>query len=156
MRFVLPLYVLVFCSEDEGVEVLVPQCRVNFTFSGTNLKAHEALTSFALHTLDRVTKLKLSKDVSVLVYPYVYTCVSMLRVCVCVRLCVCDCVYVIVCVVCVCCVCCVCVLCVFVFVCVCVCVCVCSMAYSYHHQGDSPDDGSCMLPKRWKTSFPFG
>lgn len=53
------------CSEDESVEVPAPQCRINFTFSGTNLKAHEALTSFALHTLDRVTKLKLSKDVSV-------------------------------------------------------------------------------------------
>ena len=81
--------VLVFCSEDEGVEVVVPQCRVNFTFSGTNLKAHEALTSFALHTLDRVTKLKLSKDVSVLVYPHVYVYQCYVCVCVCVCACVC-------------------------------------------------------------------
>ena len=69
--------VLLFCSEDEGVEVPVPQCRINFTFSGTSLKAHEALTAFALQTLDRVTRLKLSKDVS----PW-YMCLCVSAMCV--------------------------------------------------------------------------
>ena len=36
-----------------------------------------------------------------------------------------------------------------------------SVGCSYHHQGISwhltfPDDGSCMLLKRWKNSFPIG
>ena len=77
---------LLFCSEDEGVEVPVPQCRINFTFSGTSLKAHEALTAFALQTLDRVTRLKLSKDVSPLVY--VPMCECYMCACVCVSVCV--------------------------------------------------------------------
>ena len=77
---------LLFCSEDEGVEVPVPQCRINFTFSGTSLKAHEALTAFALQTLDRVTRLKLSKDVSPLVYVPMCEC----YVCACVCVCVCE------------------------------------------------------------------
>ena len=56
----------------------MPQCCMNFTFSGTSLKAHEALTAFALQTLDRVSKLKLSKDVRVwcmCVHVCAYVCV---------------------------------------------------------------------------------
>ena len=54
--------------ESEAVEVPDPTAMLFCTFTGTNMKAHEALTGFALQLLDRVSRVKLSKEVRMYVY----------------------------------------------------------------------------------------
>jgi Asp-tRNA(Asn)/Glu-tRNA(Gln) amidotransferase C subunit len=49
-------------AESEAVEVPDPTAMLFCTFTGTNMKAHEALTGFALQLLDRVSRVKLSKE----------------------------------------------------------------------------------------------
>ena len=49
--------------ESETVEAPVPCSMVFFTFTGTDMKVHEALTTFALQMLDKVARVKLTKEV---------------------------------------------------------------------------------------------